>query len=168
MGGTGAYVNLVGRGDICNTYVAEIPPGGQLNPERHMHDELIHVVAGRGATTIELPGGSKQTFEWAAGALFGIPLNAKHQHFNGSGTEPARFAAITNLPIYLNLTHNTDFIYNNDFAFDDRAKEERFYRARASSSRCSRAATSGRPTLCPTCTTLPCPCGTSAARAATT
>ena len=128
MGGTGAYVNLVGRGDICNTYVSEIPPGGQLNPERHMHDELIHVVAGRGATTIELSDGSKQTFEWAAGALFGIPLNAKHQHFNGSGTEPARFAAITNLPIYLNLTHNADFIYSNDFEFDDRAKEERFYR----------------------------------------
>ena len=128
LGGKGAYVNLTGRGDFCNVYVSEIPPGGQLKPEQHLHDELIHVVAGRGATTIELPGGAKHTFEWGKSALFAIPLNAKHQHFNGSGSEPARFAAITNLPIYLNLTHNADFVFGNEFEFSDRAKEERYYR----------------------------------------
>ena len=128
LGGNGAYVNLAGRGDLCNTYVAEILPGGQLNPERHMHDKLVHVVSGRGATTIELPGGAKHTFEWGAGSLFGIPLNAKHQHFNGSGSEPARFAAITNLPIYLNLTHEVDFIFNNDYEFKGRASDERHFR----------------------------------------
>jgi mannose-6-phosphate isomerase-like protein (cupin superfamily) len=128
LGGRGAYVNLTGRGDFCSVYVAEVPPGGQLNPERHLHDEVIHVVAGRGATTVELPGGAKHTFEWGAGSLFAIPLNARHQHFNGSGLEPARFAAITNLPIYLNLTHNVDFVFSNPFEFHDRAREERYFR----------------------------------------
>jgi quercetin dioxygenase-like cupin family protein len=128
VGGNGAYVLLTGRGDFCDTYVSEIPPGGQLNPEQHLFDKLIHVVAGRGSTTVELPGGVKHTFEWGKGALFGIPLNAKHQHFNGSGTQPARFAAITNLPIFMNLVHNTDFIFHNPYAFKDRARDARYYR----------------------------------------
>jgi len=128
LGGTGAYVHLAGRGDACSCYVAEIPAGGQLKPEQHFHDELIHVVAGRGATSIELPTGEKHTFEWGPGSLFGIPMNAPHQHFNGSGGEPARFAAVTNLAILLNIFHNVDFIYDNPFAFRDRATESRYYR----------------------------------------
>ncbi len=127
LGGKGAYVHLAGRGDYLSCYVAEIPPGGQLNPERHLHEEIIHVVSGRGATTIEVPGQGRQTFEWKAGSLFGIPLNARHQHFNGSGTEPARFAAVTNLCLMLNLFHDVDYVYNNPYVFDKRAKEERYF-----------------------------------------
>ena len=52
MGGLGAYIHLAGRSDYLSSYVVEIPAGGQLNPEQHMHDELIHVVSGRGATVI--------------------------------------------------------------------------------------------------------------------
>jgi quercetin dioxygenase-like cupin family protein len=128
LGGRGAYVHLAGKGDYLSAYVAEIPPGGQLNVEQHLHDEYIHVVSGRGATTIELPNGKKHTFEWGAGAAFGIPLNAKHQHFNGSGTEPARFAAVTNLLTMINLFHDESFIFDNDRAFPDRVGDERFYR----------------------------------------
>jgi hypothetical protein len=103
LGGKGAYVHLTGRGDFCSVYVA-----------------------GRGATRIELPGGASHTFEWGAGSLFGVPLNARHQHFNGSGTEPARIAAITNLPIYLNLTHSLDFIYRNPMQFPDRVRDPKY------------------------------------------
>ena len=112
LGGLGAYVHLAGRSDYLSAYVVEIPPGGQLNPEQHMHDELIHVISGRGATVIETSEGKKYSFEWGPSAIFAIPLNAKHQIFNGSGTEPARLAAVTDLPIIFNVFRNPAFIYD--------------------------------------------------------
>jgi len=127
LGGLGTYVHLTGRSDYLSAYVVEIPPGGQLNPEQHMHDELIHVVAGRGATTIEEPNGKRHSFEWGPNSIFGIPMNAKHQIFNGSGTEPARFAAVTDLPIIFNIFHRKDFIYDNPFTFGERSAVERYY-----------------------------------------
>ena len=128
LGGRGAYIHLAGKGDYLSAYVAEIEAGGQLNVEQHLYDEYIHVVSGRGATTIELPSGAKHTFEWSAGAAFGIPLNAKHQHFNGSGTETARFAAVTNQLTMMNLFHDADFIFDNPRVFHDRIGDERYYR----------------------------------------
>ena len=127
LGGRGAYVHLVGRGDFLSCYVAEIPPGGHLNVERHLHEELIYVVAGRGATSIEIPGQPRHTFEWHAGSLFAIPLNAQHQHFNGSGSQPARFAAVTNLCLVLNLFHDLDYIYDNPYIFSKRGGSERYF-----------------------------------------
>jgi quercetin dioxygenase-like cupin family protein len=127
LGGLGAYIHLVGRGDMLSVYLAEIPVGGNLKPEKHMHDKLIHVISGRGATSVEMPGGVKHTFEWGPGSLFGIPMNAPHQHFNGSGSEPARIAAVTNLPIMINLFHSERFIFDNDFDFSERAKEARYF-----------------------------------------
>ncbi len=128
LGGRGAYVHLAGRSDYLSAYVVEIEPGGQLKPEQHMHDELIYVVSGRGATTIELPNGKTHTFEWGPTSIFGIPLNAKHQIFNGSGSEPARLAAVTDLPIILNIFHNPTFIYDNPYQFPERADVERYFR----------------------------------------
>jgi len=128
LGGLGAYVHLAGRGDLLSCYIAEIPPGGQLNTEKHLHDELIHVVQGHGATTVELPGGVKHSFEWGPGSVFGIPMNAYHQHFNGSGSEPVRFAAVTNLAIILNLFHNVNFIYDNSYFFEERVGDEKYFK----------------------------------------
>jgi gentisate 1,2-dioxygenase len=127
LGGRGAYVHLAGRGDYVNCYVVEIESGGELNVERHLHDKLIHVLQGHGATVVELPDGTRETFEWGPGSLFGIPLNCQHQHFNG-GSEPVRFAAVTNLPIVLNLFHNEKFIFNNPYAFDERSGQERYFK----------------------------------------
>ena len=128
LGGKGAYIHLAGRSDFLSCYVAEIPPGGELNVEQHVHEETIYVLSGHGATTVETPGGGSHHFEWKAGSLFGIPLNAKHQHFNGSGTEPARYAAVTNLTLILNVFHDLDFIYDNPYAFGKRAGEDRYFR----------------------------------------
>jgi quercetin dioxygenase-like cupin family protein len=127
LGGLGAYIHLAGRGDLANCYLVEIPAGGHLKPEKHMHDEIIYVVSGRGATSIEMPGGQKHTFEWGPNSLFGIPMNSPHQHFNGSGSEPGRIAAVTNLPLVLNLMHSPRFIFDNDFDFSERAKEPRYF-----------------------------------------
>ena len=128
LGGLGAYVHLTGRGDFASCYVAEIPAGGQLNPERHLYDELIYVHQGRGTTTLELPGGDKHSFEWGPHSMFAIPLNAAHQLFNAAGSEPVRFDAITNLPIILNLFHNVDFVFDNSTVFSERFGEERYLR----------------------------------------
>ena len=52
MGGSGAFVHLYGMEGQTGMYVAEIPPGGALNPERHLYEEMICILAGHGATEI--------------------------------------------------------------------------------------------------------------------
>ena len=127
-GGLGAYVNLAGRGDWTACFVQEIPAGGQTEVEKHVFDKVYYVFTGRGSTTVELPSGHKHSFEWGPGSMFGIPINCAHQLFNGSGSEPARLAGCSNLPLYLNVTHNERFIFDNPFVFEDRIGDERYFR----------------------------------------
>ena len=111
-GGLGVRLCLEGTGETNDAYICEIPAGKALEPEKHMYEELIFVVRGRGATSIWNEGEPKRTFEWQEGSLFSPPLNAWHQPFNGNGNEPARFLAVTSAPCMINLIHNTDFIFN--------------------------------------------------------
>src|SRR5579862_1083984 len=120
MGGSGAYIQLDGMEGITGLYVAEIPPGGALNPERHIYEEVICVLRGNGLTEVWQEGGSKQVFEWHEGSLFAPPLNAWHRLFNGRASEPAIFLALTNAPLIMDLYRRPDFVYECPFEFDDR------------------------------------------------
>lgn len=119
-GGTGAFVNLDGAGDTCDTVVQEIAPGGQLKPQRHMFEESVFILSGQGATTIWNEGGKKHTLEWQKGSLFSIPLNAWFQHFNAQGREPVRMISLTDATRVINRYRSLDYIFNNPFTFEDR------------------------------------------------
>jgi hypothetical protein len=83
-GGLGAFVNLLGEEVLGGNYLCEIPPGETLKPQRHMYEELVYVVSGRGATTYWThEGGPKRTFEWKEQSLFALPANMAYQQFNG-------------------------------------------------------------------------------------
>ena len=81
------------------------------------------MLAGQGSTTIWLPSGEKQTFEWGPKALFAIPLNCQYQVFNASGHEPVRLSCTNDAPLTLNLYHNVDFVFDNPFQFPERIGE---------------------------------------------
>ena len=108
-------------------YVCEIPPGKTLAPQRQLFEETIMILSGRGSTTVWNDAGQKITFEWGPGALFAIPLNCWHQHFNGSGREPARFISVTNAPIVINLYEDIDFIFGTKYDFKGRFNGEPDY-----------------------------------------
>src|SRR5499426_670302 len=74
---------------------------------------------GEGETVIWTPGGSKQSVKWKQGAVIAPPLNVWRQHIN-RGTAPARFLSMNNAPVVIDLFHNADFVFNNDFVFRDR------------------------------------------------
>ena len=85
------------------------------------------MLGGRGSTTVWNDAGARITFEWKDGALFAIPLNCHHQHFNGSGQEPARYVAVTNAPPVINLYEDLDFVFNTKYDFKDRFAGEPDY-----------------------------------------
>ena len=74
---------------------------------------------GRGSTTVWNDAGARITFEWKAGAMFAIPLNCWHQHFNGSGQAPARYVAVTNAPPVINLYDDVNFVFNTQLRLQE-------------------------------------------------
>lgn len=127
QGGKGCYINLIGNEQATDAYVCEIEPGKSLKAEKHLFEEMVLILEGRGATSIWNQGEGQQAFEWQKGSLFAIPINAWHQHFNGQGDKPVKFLAATNAPIAINLYHNIDFIFNNSYVFKDRYNGEEGY-----------------------------------------
>ncbi len=123
----GGISHLKGRGDFVSIFVLELKPGGQTSPQRHVFEEVVYVLSGHGNTVIETQDGRRHSFEWGPKSLFALPLNCKYQHFNASGQESARLSSTTNAPIMINLFHNDDFIFGNDFRFTDREGEDRHF-----------------------------------------
>ncbi len=120
MGGLGTFIQIEGAKQAYKgLYVAEIPAGGALEPEKHLYDELIYIWRGRGLTEVWHEGKSKRTFEWGEGSLFAMPTNTWHRMVNG-GREPVLFFAVTSAPAAINTFRNTEFIFNCDYNFTDR------------------------------------------------
>jgi mannose-6-phosphate isomerase-like protein (cupin superfamily) len=111
-GGKGAVVHIDNNNMPNDLHVVDIDPGGKSEPEHHMYEINFYIVSGRGATTVWMDEKNKQTFEWGAGALFTVPLNAWYQHFNGTGDEKVRYIATTNAPPMMRLFRDENFMFN--------------------------------------------------------
>jgi mannose-6-phosphate isomerase-like protein (cupin superfamily) len=126
-GGSGAVINIPSDHLTNDSHLVEIKAGGSSEPEHHLYEEFCYIITGRGATNIWLDGGRKQSFEWHAGSFFAIPLNAWYQHFNGSGSEPARYISVTTAPPMMRLYNDLDFIFETIHGFGGRFDADHDY-----------------------------------------
>jgi mannose-6-phosphate isomerase-like protein (cupin superfamily) len=134
----GAFVHLKGRGDFISIFLYDLAPGARSAPRGHLFEEVIFVLSGHGSTTIEMADGTRRSFEWGPNSLFAIPLNARYQLFNGSGSERARLASTNNLCLIMNLIHDDDFIFRNGWRFIGREGDSAWYEGGGEMSRVHR------------------------------
>lgn len=64
-------------------YMQEIPPGSRSGRHRHIAEELVLVMSGKGYDVHD-----GQRWDWEEGDMICIPVMTDHQHFN-TGREPA-------------------------------------------------------------------------------
>ena len=96
------------RVKTVDMYIQELPPGGCSGKHRHMAEEFLFVLEGRGYElhwdvnprieekyTWEVEKEPKR-FEWEAGDVIFVPVNTVHQHFNSDPERPARLISGTN------------------------------------------------------------------------
>jgi oxalate decarboxylase/phosphoglucose isomerase-like protein (cupin superfamily) len=126
-GGKGIFINHEASRTSNDCYVCEIAPGGKLEPQRQLYEEMMLILGGRGSTTVWNDAGARITFEWKAGAIFAIPLNCWYQHFNGSGQESARYVGVTSCPSVMNLYGDPFFVFNTPYDFKSRFNGEPDY-----------------------------------------
>src|SRR5438309_2045259 len=120
VGALGAYIFLEGTAGTVDAWVCEIPPGGQTTAERHIFEEQILILSGKGRTQVWQGDQSNMiTLEWEKGAVFPSPLNTWHRHIN-TGKDPVRMVAITNAPLLIDMFRHADFIFDNDYVFTER------------------------------------------------
>jgi quercetin dioxygenase-like cupin family protein len=115
-------------------YVCDIPAGGKYNAEKHMYEEIFYVISGRGATTVWTEeDGPRHTFEWKAGSVFSIPLNAYHEIYNAQGDASARLYVAMSAPTAFNLYASPEFVFGCPMTFPDRfdPKDEQYFSGKA-------------------------------------
>ena len=127
LGVNGAAVHLKGRGDFCNLFLLDIPPGASTEPQRHLYEEIMYVVEGRGSTELEFADGTKHSFEWQPRSMFAIPLNAKYRLHNGDGKNRAVIGSTTSLPLMMKIFHDDRFVFENSHFFESRVGKDTYY-----------------------------------------
>jgi oxalate decarboxylase/phosphoglucose isomerase-like protein (cupin superfamily) len=107
-------------------YIAEIPGGQALEPVKHIYEEEIFVLAGRGVSQVWQGDGEKLTFEWGEGSVFAIPRNVTYRLFN-AGSDPVIFMGVTTAPQVINALDDLDVVFNSDFQFTDIYRDDDKY-----------------------------------------
>ena len=96
------------RMETVDAYMQIIPPGSHSGKHRHLAEECLYVLEGRGYDEhqdcdVEItddfhwtPQDKVQRFDWEAGDIVYVPPNTIHQHFNVDPDRPARLISTTN------------------------------------------------------------------------
>jgi quercetin dioxygenase-like cupin family protein len=96
------------RMETVDVYMQIIPPGSRSGKHRHLAEECLYVLEGRGYDEhvdcdVEItdryfwkPQDEVQRFEWEAGDIVYVPPNTIHQHFNADPDRPVRLISAIN------------------------------------------------------------------------
>jgi hypothetical protein len=123
FGVPGAILDLTGSEGTDAAYVIELASGQSTLPLRGMFEETIFVLDGQGETTVWHERTNLHTFKWTKRSLFSPPLNVWRTHKN-LGATPVKLISFHDLPLMMDLMHNLDFLFNNEFVFRDRYNDE--------------------------------------------
>jgi quercetin dioxygenase-like cupin family protein len=96
------------RMETVDAYMQVIPPGSRSGRHRHLAEECLYVIEGRGYDLhqdcdVEItdtyhwkPQAEVKRFEWEAGDVIYVPPCTIHQHFNSDPERPARLISAIN------------------------------------------------------------------------
>jgi quercetin dioxygenase-like cupin family protein len=96
------------RMETVDAYMQIIPPGSRSGKHRHLAEECLYVVEGRGYDLHQdcdveitddyhwIPQDEVRRFDWEAGDVIYVPPNTIHQHFNADPKLPARLISAIN------------------------------------------------------------------------
>ena len=96
------------RMETVDAYMQVIPPGSRSGKHRHLAEECLYVVEGRGYDLhqdcdVEItdtyrwkPLDEIKRCEWEAGDVIYVPPSTIHQHFNADPKRPARLISCIN------------------------------------------------------------------------
>ena len=96
------------RMETVDAYMQIIPPASRSGKHRHLAEECLYVVEGRGYDLhqdcdVEItdtyrwtPQDEVKRYDWEAGDVIYIPPNTIHQHFNASPDRPVRLISAIN------------------------------------------------------------------------
>ncbi len=96
------------RMETVDAYMQIIPPGSKSGKHRHLAEECLYVLEGRGYDLhqdcdVEItdtyhwtPQAEVKRYEWEAGDVIYIPPNTIHQHFNADPDKPVRLISAIN------------------------------------------------------------------------
>jgi gentisate 1,2-dioxygenase len=101
-GTASAHFDVAGNLTI-DAHISEIPPGGRNKAHRHINEAIIYILSGRGHSIIQREGEPAMRVDWQEGDMFSPPLFAWHQHFNADPERPARYLAVTNVPLMVRI-----------------------------------------------------------------